>query len=541
MVDYTILPPETWLLVVEFLATAFPMFDPMAPPPENDAAVLKISTHMRAVSSLSRFFYQIAYPYRFQEIHFKVDPSRSSTLKLRRIEELLDFLEHRPELKTWVRVLSAGRESPSLWRPRGDNFESHYLAVEQRIFKFIPELRRLNSLRCGFMSFPSSVLAGLLQLPQLERLEFEEFRVIQNPSEKTPDWDAVDQHRTALRYLTVNAVGPPSTPTTSAMVHLLKQENLVDLTYRPHVFLQVHRGVSLLWTISSHTPDYVFTSLRQLHIMLPPSDVEAQHFVELGGRCPNLTSLTITWNFLDTTSQLEDRLKRGGLTACHFPALQRFEGPFSLAPIFAQGRPVHTIFSDMFTQLRGADRNENRIPLPLNIAALKPSISLRVLHLVVSRWSDGDIEAIARHHPELEELVYECLETDAMVGDCSDPTHTASIHIFAVGLQCWSTRLEDAFRVLTKLKRLTLENMEDDIPPGDADDDDYLIAKLRGLCPNLRYACISWLGTWRFHSRHKVRKYSCDVHGGEMLTLAVKGLIMNVTKRARIEPSTATQ
>ncbi|KAG8945197.1 hypothetical protein FRC00_010226, partial [Tulasnella sp. 408] len=409
MTDYTILPPETWLVVVEFLADTFPLFDPKATS-GNDAAVLKISPHMRAVSSLSRFFYQIAYPYRFREVHFRVDLSRSPSLKLLRIEGLLDFLERQPEVKPWIRTLSTGRETPSLGTPPGGNFESDYLAVERRIHKVIPELRGLNSLRCGFTSFSASVFAGLLQLPHLERLEFEEFRLTQDPSDQTPDWDAIDQHGSALRYLTVNAIGPPSSPTTSAMVHLLKQEKLVELTYRPHIYLQLHRGLSPLWTISTRVPDYVFTSLRRLYIMLPPSDVEAHDFVQLGARCPNVTSLTISWNFLDTTSQLEDRLKRGGLTEYHFPALQHFEGPFTLAPIFVQGRPVHSIFSDMFTQLREPAVNETRMPLVLNIAALKPRTPLRVLHLVVSHSSDEDIEAVAKHHQELEELVYECLE-----------------------------------------------------------------------------------------------------------------------------------
>ncbi|KAG8955482.1 hypothetical protein FRC04_008833 [Tulasnella sp. 424] len=416
MTDYTtLLPPETWLVVIEFLAASFPKFNAKEGASRNEGTVLKCSPYLSTVSALSWFFHQLANPYRFREVHVMVDTStpRPPMQKISRIEELLDLIEHRPEIKMWIRVLSIGRSSIGLPEDGEGDKIGRYLIMEARIHKVVPELQNLSSLRCGFMSFSSSLFSGVVQLPQLERLELEDFQLDHDPSDHTPNWDATARNRSSLQTLIVKGVASSSAQTASAIVHLLQRETLVDLSYWPHLFPEIRGGISLFRIVLRQIPQYIFTGLQRLTFMLPPNDIEVGHFVQFGTQCPNVTSLTICWNFMDSPKQMEDRIMRGGLGDHHFPALEHFDGPFALAPIFARRRPVHTIITDPLSQFQVTSTG-NETTTAVDIAALEPRVPLRVLYLVVWRWNEADIEAVAQHHPGLEELTYEWMGDERM-------------------------------------------------------------------------------------------------------------------------------
>ncbi|KAG8907497.1 hypothetical protein FRC01_007656 [Tulasnella sp. 417] len=481
MVDYTtVLPPETWLAVVEFLAV--PPSNPYTriATSQSDAVILKSSSDIRTVCSLSRFFLQLADPYRFREVHFKIDPAKSSIHKLRRIEKLLDLLDRRQEVKSWIRTFSIGR-TPSEGRLaiREDNFDEEYLALEPKIHKAVPELQDLRSLRCGLVSFPSSLFDGILRLPHLDDLQLEDLQFIQGTADQTPM--QICQNESPLRRLTIESFGPLSTPVTQALNHLLLKKTLAVLIYWPPLFPDPQTWISLLWVISTYIPDYVFTSLREVDIILPTSNADVQHFVQFGARCPNLVSLTISWNYLEESlGELENQLRGACLAEHPFPALQKFAGPLALASIFVEGRPVHSVMSDFLYEFNW---NRSGATLASQIAALRPGVPLRVLHLAAQEWKEADFETIAQHHPDLEELVYE---------------------LYGPDLMRWSSRLEDALRKLAKLKSITLKqtSSSDNLTNG-VDDDHYLIVKLRSLCPNLQQANMPWLGIWKRHPQRK--------------------------------------
>ncbi|KAG9026300.1 hypothetical protein FS837_004650 [Tulasnella sp. UAMH 9824] len=467
----TVLPPEIWLVVLESLALPLPNYVSTW---KGSPVILKSSPDIRSLSSVSRSFLQLADPYRFQEVHFVVDRFKPSTQKILQIEELLCLLERRPGVKLWIRTLSIGLNDGA--RAGATNFEKEYLALEPKIQKVVPELRRLRLLRCGYMYFSSSLLYGILRLPHLEILQLGDFQFIQRTADETPSW--IGQTESPLRSLTLKSLGPLSTSMKEALIHLLQKTTLVELTHWPSLYpdQRESRSVNLFWVISTHIPDYVFTSLQELDIRLPDSNAAIQHFVQFGARCPNLISLIIGWNSLeDSLKEAEDQLRRSSLAEHPFPALREFDGPLALASIFVQGRPVHSVISDIWY---GSSSDESGTTMASDIAALKPSIPLRVLHLAAPEWNEADIEAIAQHHPDLEELVY---------------NHSGR------ELMGWSTRLGDAVGKLAKLKTLTLEFIEYGVPQALSDklsDDHQTIAEIRSLCPNLQRANLGWLGIW---------------------------------------------
>lgn len=397
-------------MIIQLLSDKMPDFNWLN---ATSGMILQISPDIRAVSALSRSFHQLANPYRFRNVHFMTNTSRLPTLAVRQIEEFLDMLEYRPEVKMWIRMLSIGQAS----RHGSPEFSKEYLAVEWRIHKVVPELKNLNSLRCGFMPFPPTLFRDVLQLPQLERLRLEYFELQESTSEHTADWNNVNQNKSPPRTLTVMTRVSPAIQAVSAMIQLLQQETLTDLICWPSSFGGQLRGdLPILEVISTHIPEYVFMGLRRLSIKLS-SDVEVRHFVDMGARCPNLTTLSLT-NGVISESRLNDQINRGGFALHHFPTLQRFEGPLAVAPLFTQGRRVHAVIDDKSTGL-GVALAENEATPASNIENLKPGIPLRVLHVVVKRWSDADIEAVARCHPELEELDLRYVGEGKMVSDCS--------------------------------------------------------------------------------------------------------------------------
>ncbi|KAG8955481.1 hypothetical protein FRC04_008832 [Tulasnella sp. 424] len=488
MANYTTqLPPETWLVVMDFLADNLKL-------PEhnfssgNNGIILQSSPHIRTVSTLSRFFNRLANPYRFRSANLHVS---ESPVTLRRIEEFLDLLERRPEVKTWVRILSIGRTSGSLVDLL-QSVEKH-LAVEARVHEVVPELRNLSTLRCGSMAFSSSLFFGVLQLPRLERLELQRFQLSESTSEHTTDWSIVDQKNSSLRSLVVTSLtlGPPAIQSAAALTHLLRQETLAELIHEPlimHSSPSHQKRATLLEVISTHIPEYVFEGLRRLAIRLSSADAEAQRFVDLGARCPNLTTLSLkSWNIGSPIDGLEDAIKRSGVTSHHFPALQRFEGHLLLAPIFTKGRPVHTVVGEVLTRHHPLTLTAHETKLAPTVAALKPSVPLRVLHLRVMQWNDGDFEAVAQHHPKLEELVYKSFGGENIR---------------------WSLQLEEAFRKFSDLKRITLTTnvLMDDVSTRNViEDDHHMITNLRSSCPSLQQAVIFGLGTWRLRPEYKVR------------------------------------
>ncbi|KAG8927991.1 hypothetical protein FRC01_006608 [Tulasnella sp. 417] len=408
MFDYTrVLPLETWLAVMEFLAVPPPISDTEAAPLEASAAILRSSPEIRIVSSLSRFFLQLVDPYRFREVHFVVNLRSSPMLKLRRIEEFLDLLDHRQEVKSWIRTLSIGRKCDLGVIVRQDRVdrEQHH-ALQPKIHKVVPELRGLSSLWCGYIDISSSLFDTILQLPHLEELHLEDLRFIPGTTNINDSPIGIGKNGPPLRSLAVRLLGPLSTPATQALIHLLQRETLEELIYWPPHAVDLDTFVSLLRVISTYIPDYVFTSLRKLNILLPAFNADVQRFVQFGERCPNLESLAIRWSYLEDSLEEpdpEEQLTRSGLAEHAFPALQEFSGPLALAPIFVQGRPVHTVISDILYIRSGDEYEETIAP---RIAALRPRIPLRVLHLAAWDSNEADIEAIAQYHPDLEELIY---------------------------------------------------------------------------------------------------------------------------------------
>ncbi|KAG8899248.1 hypothetical protein FRC01_010609 [Tulasnella sp. 417] len=404
-----------------------------------------------------------------------VDPFNQSVERLRRIEALLNLFNRRPEVKSWIRILYMGQTNISRRRTRDDDHKNKYIAIEPKIHNLVPGLRGLNLLVCGIMSFSSSLFSDILQLPNLDKLQLVGLQFSQNTSDQMQDWNTIDHNRSPLRSLNVRLLKPPSAETTQALLHLLQRETLTELTSRPYRFRELEDWITLPPIIFAHIPDYVFTSLRKLNIVLVlgTSDVEVQHFTQFGARCPNLVSLTIRSLFEETPREL-DVFRRSSLAEHPFPTLQEFSGSLTLAPSLVQGRPVRRVIGDI---LRINERNRGVPSMPSNIVALKPSVPLRVLHLTTRCWNDDDIEAVAQQHPGLEELVYEDLS-----GKILD----------------WSARAEDGFRKLGNLKRFTLGNGEDlEVLTDAVKDDDYLIVKLRSACPNIQWARFSWLGIWK--------------------------------------------
>ncbi|KAG9041902.1 hypothetical protein FS837_011612 [Tulasnella sp. UAMH 9824] len=477
MIDFTtMLPLETWLIVLEFLAVPLPRNN-MAATSEGDSIILRSSSGIRAVSTVSRFFYQLADPFRFREVHFVVHPWKDSILKFYRIKELLDLLKRRPEIKSWIRILSIDREQVI---PGGvqDDFEAGYIELERRIHKMIPDLRGLRELRCRCISFTSALFSAILQLPQLNDLELERFRFLPGSTDPTPDWSAVRQDEPRLRRLTVKTFGPflNTTPAAEALVHLLRQETLAELNYWPSP-LSVG-WVSLVSIISSRIPDYVFEGLRKLNIVLTPTDAEVQDFVQIGARCPNIVSLTIRWKSIHSQYLIGDQLRRMSLKEHPFPALQEFDGQLALATIFVQGRPVHSVNNHgMNTRIP-----DERGPVVISsIAALRPSVPLRVLRLTTVMWDETYIETIVQHHTELEELVHEYWGEPLI----------------------WTAGLGDALGKLAKMQRLSLKRRRNGAPNNlihKLDDDNPVIAKLRRSCPNLQQVNLCWLGVWKLLS-----------------------------------------
>lgn len=428
-----------------------------------------------------------------------VYPPHSPIEKLRRIEEFLDLLDRRPEVRSWIRILSIGQRHGATGESRGDNFDGEYIAIESKIREIVPELRGLNRLRCRFMSFSSPLLSGIRQLPHLDDLELEDFQFIQGTADETPSWDTISQNRPPLRNLTVYFKGPFSTPATQAVIHLLQQETLTKLIFQPPLVLNLRD--SILWMISSHIPDHVFTSLRELRIILSYSDAGVQDFVQFGARCPNLVSLTVDWLTTRTPNALVDQLRRSSLAEHPFPALQKFRGSLKLASILVQGRPVHSVTGHTG---RGRSGDESGPTIASNIAALRPSVPLRELRLDVPKWNEPDIEVIAKHHPDLEELVYKFCGQDPVVSQFSGRESVVTRFPAQEPALGWSTTLEDALGKLGQLKRLTLEDTDirisgarNDSQTNDVGDDHDLIVKLRSLCPNLQWVHISQLSRWK--------------------------------------------
>ncbi|KAG8897145.1 hypothetical protein FRC00_004749 [Tulasnella sp. 408] len=407
MTDFTsILPIETWLVVLEFLAVPLPRHN-VEGIYQGDLIILRSSPGIRAMATMSRFFCQLADPFRFREVHFAVHPYKDPIEKLHRIKKLLDLLDRRPEVKLWIRILSIGREIGIQGRKQ-DGFDVEYIAVERRIHEVISELRGLSELRCMHMLFTPTLFSAILQLPQLDDLELKYFQVIQGPTDPTPDWSAVRRDGSSLRRLTVKdfeSYTPFECVTVAeALVHLLRQETLAELNYLPPRSLVLLLGsVSLVSIISDRISDYVFKGLRKLNIVLNPTDAEVQSFVHFGTRCPNLVSLTIRWSLVGSRYLIGDQLRHRCLEEHPFPALQEFDGQLALASIFVQGRPVHSV-NDRDMPIRSNDESG---PIVIsNIAALRPSVPLRVFGITTAVWDETYIETIAQHHTELEELVY---------------------------------------------------------------------------------------------------------------------------------------
>ncbi|KAG8912880.1 hypothetical protein FRC00_003573 [Tulasnella sp. 408] len=458
MTDFTtMLPPETWLVVLEFLAVPLPRHH-MEATSQGDPIILRSSSGIRAMATMSRFFYQLADPFRFREVYFAVHHLKDPIEKLHRIKELLDLLDRRPEVKSWIRILSIGGEIPKIRIPGGkrDEFAAEYIIVERRIHDVIPELRGLSELRCRHMVFTPTLFPAILQLPQLDGLELEYFQVIRGLTDPTPDWMA------------------------EALVHLLRLETLVELSYLPPQIPILVGSASLVSTISNRIPEYVFKGLRKLNIVLNPTDTEVQGFVRFGTRCPSLVSLTIRWSNPRSRYLIGDQLRHRSLKQQPFPALQEFDGQLALASIFAQGRPVHSVEC---RSLRIRNDDEKGPIMISNIAALRPSVPLRVLRLTTAVWDEIYIETVAQHHTELEELVYEHWGREEMG---------------------WTARLEDALGKLAKLQRLALKRGGTFFAPNNLthklDEDHQVIIKLRSLCPNLQRAELGWLGIWTLSS-----------------------------------------
>ncbi|KAG8897144.1 hypothetical protein FRC00_004748, partial [Tulasnella sp. 408] len=189
MTDFTsILPVDTWLVVLEFLAVPVPRHN-VEGIYDEDSIILRSSPAIRAMATLSRFFYQLADPFRFREVHLAVHALEDPIEKYHRIKELLDLLDRRPEVKLWIRILSIGREIEIQGRER-DDVDVEYIALERRIHKVTSELRGLSELRCMHMVFTPTFLSAILQLPQLDDLELKYFQVLQGPTDPTPDWSA---------------------------------------------------------------------------------------------------------------------------------------------------------------------------------------------------------------------------------------------------------------------------------------------------------------------------------------------------------------
>ncbi|KAG9018526.1 hypothetical protein FRB90_011566 [Tulasnella sp. 427] len=426
--------------------------------PAIGSPILRKLVKYRTVCTLSRFFHQLANPFRFQEVNARLD--NGTATKLSQFRDLLDLLEAQSEVGTWIKTLSVGRDSQSFQMNNGSTME--LATMEHRLHKIIPRLRNLVTLRCGFVTFSSELFLGILNLAQLRRLELEDFQVsdADHDPDGDPNWSSIQQSGPSIRTIT---------------------ETLAELTYWPHLFPGFRPGTSLMWIICAYIPHYTFASLRRLHMMIPPSDTEVVRFVRFGEQCPNLATLVVSWNFLDTLSEMIDRLVRSGFGERHFPALEQFDGPLALAPLFTRGRPVHTVISDMFTQLGGTDRGGDAPTLAESIAGLKPSVPLRVLHIIVSRWSDTDLVTVAENHQGIEDLTYECLGEQPMV---------------------WSDATGAALRKMTKLKRLTLDNAVNDVPE-EEDGSHPLASNMLKACSSLDLLTISWLGIWRNQSAHR--------------------------------------
>ncbi|KAG9049884.1 hypothetical protein FS837_008806 [Tulasnella sp. UAMH 9824] len=185
------------------------------------------------ISSVSRFFHRLTDPFRFQIVHFMGHPYQQPMLMLHRIGTFLDLLERRPEIKSWIHVLSIGK---AYFMIQDQTVDYSYRIMGARGHKVVPKLQNLRSLQCGSMSFSSSLFGSIFQLQQLEKLEVEDFQMKEDLSDPTPNWDTMRQHGGALQRLRVKAVVSSSPQTTSALICLLQQESLTKLEYWPHIF-----------------------------------------------------------------------------------------------------------------------------------------------------------------------------------------------------------------------------------------------------------------------------------------------------------------
>ncbi|KAG8914986.1 hypothetical protein FRC01_003840 [Tulasnella sp. 417] len=395
------LPPETWLLVIESL---FHSLLPSVPPiTMSDSRIARSPRAILNLCLVSRGFHQLADKFRFQEIH--VAMKESSPRKMACIQGFLRLLEVRHEVKAWVKTFEAGIYPGIVWSRPLDYAE--YTAVLPRIKSLIPELRNLRSLRCGLTVLTPYLYSNILRLETLETLDL---NLDQLDSEAVNVDHPLDRSANPpicpLRRLDISGEMEDKGATVSAILALIRLGTLTELKYWARVMPETARGITLFQAIKECIPNHIFSGLRYLEVVMPESGANAQWFLHLGERCPNLVELRVHRNFIehpfDFALWLGDQV-----TERHFPSLLRFAGPLALAPIFAQNRPVYSVGTSLHPFGIGPDDPT----IPVNaIRSLKPSVPIRVLDLFAPRWNDDDIEAVAHHHPQVEQFTYSCIE-----------------------------------------------------------------------------------------------------------------------------------
>ncbi|KAG8926209.1 hypothetical protein FRC00_003124 [Tulasnella sp. 408] len=399
----TILPPETWLLVIESLFHSLLPSLPAISISSGEERIARCPPEILDLCLVSRFFLQMADPFRFREINMVTSISGPTPGKMSHIQEFLEFVEVRQEVKSWVKAFEVGPYPNNVWRHQPAFTE--YIAALPRIQSLIPQLKALHTLRCNLTVLTPSLYSGILRLEALKTLDL---KLDQLDSEAV-NMDLLlggnaDSPICPVRRLEMSGEMANTDTTASAILALVQLETLKELKYWARMWWDPPSGITLFQAIRERIPNHSFSGLRYLEVVTPKSGVEAQHFLHLGEQCPNLTELRIHRSFAEDPRDLALWLGNR-FTERHFPSLQRFAGPLAIAPIFTLNRPVYSVETNSYPFRIGSDT----LTTPVHqIVAIKPSVPVRILNLFARQWDDDGIEAVSQYHPHVEQFTYSC-------------------------------------------------------------------------------------------------------------------------------------
>ncbi|KAG8983698.1 hypothetical protein FRB90_005829 [Tulasnella sp. 427] len=337
--------------------------------------------------------------------------------KLPRLQKLVTFLESQPQTLTWTKTLYFGRLTPnSCHHWNEDNRkkrDEEYSALEPRLLVILLQMTNLSYLWLSFVSLDLSIVSFIARSRSLETLE------ISAPVQ--PD----SSNAASISFLRESGAEKSTLRTFRWSSHCTGQEEaLAVILYSSQNLTELCCwSPELASIISTRLPDQVFHNLRTLDLVISPQDSAIDSFLHLGLKYPSLITLKLSTDGLERPIQLLRRLEARGINSRDFPSIEIVGGPLPLVVVLTRGRRVREIRAYCAEYGLPSYRTVDQLAL------IESHADITSLYLGVSRWDEGDIEAVGRLFPHLENLEYIASNDDMnflFVGMAREQVHVAS-------------------------------------------------------------------------------------------------------------------